>query len=182
MLYLAALYLAGREDHTWLEFQSPEISAIFSVRPGEALAFFLGKKLLSREEFDRLTSREQICAFTVSGVAERRMLEAIKQAIARNIVEGKSHQELIKFLQATLPETARRYAGLIVHQNLRQAAMVGRFEQMWRSKKRYPYVQCKTMEDEKVREAHRALHNQIWPLEQMPFKTSPPSVHQPPGR
>ena len=169
VLYLAALYIASQEDTTRLEFQSPDISTFFKVRPGEALAFLLGKRVVTRAEFDRLTAAEQIRAFTVSRVSERRMLESIKQEIVRNLVEGKSQKELVNELQKMLPDFARSRLQLIAHQNLRQAAMAGRFEQMVRSRKRYPYVQWKTMGDDRVRPAHRALHNQIWPIEQMPF-------------
>jgi SPP1 gp7 family putative phage head morphogenesis protein len=167
-LFLGGLYLAGQEDPRRIELQSPDISALFTARPGEALAFLLGKRVVTREEFDLLSAREQLRAFTVSRVAERRMLESIKQDIISRMVGGQSEKELIGRIRQSVPADAQRWVKTVVGQNLAQAAMAGRFEQMWRSRERRPYVQRKSMDDSRVRPAHAVLHNMIWRIEEVP--------------
>lgn len=166
---LAAIYVTGREQPELVEFQDDPISIVWNLPPAEAIRYFMGKRIITRDDFDRLTKRERQYAFTVSRVSEQKLLEDIHERILNNLKSGQPRQKLEKELQQLLPDFARHRIELIANQNLRQATMQGRFEQMWRTRQLLPYVQWKTMGDDRVRPEHRALHNQIWRLEQIPF-------------
>jgi SPP1 gp7 family putative phage head morphogenesis protein len=168
-LYLASLLLTRDETPLRLEFQESYLAVLFTVSPREALTYLLGKRIVTRAQFERLTDEQRFHTFTVSEVSEKKLLEDIRERILNALARGVPEAELVKELQELLPRFTRARVELIAHQNLRQSAMAGRFEQMWRTKSLLPFVQWKTMGDDRVRWSHAALHNQIWPLEQIPI-------------
>lgn len=167
---LAAIYIASLEQPgPTLEFQDASISVVWNQPPSEAIRYLTGKRIVTRKTFDFLTESERRYAFTVSRVSEEKLLGDIHDRILNNLKLGRPRRELEKDLQQLLPDFVKHRIELIANQNLRQATMQGRFEQMWRTRQLLPYAQWKTMRDDRVRPEHRALHNQIWRLEQIPF-------------
>ncbi len=164
--FLFALDVTSRESTGSLLFQ---VEPIFTLPPEEAIRFLLRKRVLSREEFDRLNEVEQFYTFTVARVSEEKLLDDIRMIIVNHLHAGSPQREIERALRSILPSFTQARIELIARQNIRQAALAGRFEQMWRSRDVRPFVQWKTMEDDRVRPAHRALHNQIWPIESVPI-------------
>ena len=166
----------------------PEVG---SVPFKEALEHFRNKKLVDTRAWDQMRAEEHAKAFTVAGATKQDVLGDIYESIERIQREGGTIADFRKDFDKIVADKGWSYNGkrgwrtrTIFDTNLRTSQAAGRWEQIQRRQralqKRRPnetlYLIYSTVGDLRVREAHRAWHHTVLPVDD-PFWDS----HYPPN-
>ncbi|HMN55641.1 MAG TPA: phage minor head protein [Ottowia sp.] len=158
-----------------------------AVTPEEAIAAFIERQLLQPSfNWWDVWQDEHAAAFMVSGVAQRDVLQLVRERVDEALRTGQSLADFIKALQPALadkgwwgdvaitdPATGEqritrfdpRRLQLILDTNLRQSQAAGRWAAAVRNQRRMPFLMYRTMRDERVRPLHAAWDGLVLPLE-----------------
>lgn len=166
--------------------QSLLLDAGFVRKPfWEALKFFERKRVLPKELFEQLTSESKRYAFTVAGIAQKRLLDVAKSELERSILDGTDLRKFRKALAQRFElagwtklnpshvETVFRNAVLGAYsagrkQQLRQPAVL----------ERRPYWQVLATKDSRTRKEHRAIDGNVLKATDPVWDKGPPFGHQ----
>lgn len=105
-------------------------------------------------------------AFSVAGVMKEDILKDIKNTIIKAIESGMGYEAFKKHIKEIMQVKGWYISPwrlkFIYQQNLDIAYSVGRFQEQWSVKHLVPYWQYITMNDERVRDSHKILHNRVF--------------------
>lgn len=130
----------------------------------EAISLIRDKPALTREVFDRLLPELRVRAFTVTGIEAAQLLQRLRDEIA-TLPAGQTWDQVKANVADALPfepEAAERRAELLLRIHGFQAFQAA----VWQVAQADPettHLQYLTMEDERVRPAHRALDGVVLP-------------------
>lgn len=163
------------------------------VEPADAVAAFMRRRLIEPTfSWQDLWHEEHTRAFTVSRLTEERLLEFIRDELAKAIESGTRFEAWAATVQPRLEEAGwwgtrevveRPGAApvattfdparlqLIFQVNTRQSHAAGRWARIERSKATLPYVIYSTMRDERVRASHRQWDGVALPVDHPFWKT-----------
>lgn len=163
------------------------------VTPEEAVEAFQARGLLEVTfSWQDLWNAEHTRAFTISRLTEQRLLEFIRGELEKAVTEGTRLEDFRKAVQPRLVQagwwgkrqvvdtaTGEKVSTtfdpsrleLIYQVNTRQSYAAGRWARIERVKARFPLVMYRTMDDARVRAAHRPWHNLVLPVDHPFWKT-----------
>ena len=161
-----------------------EIAVLFQMQPENAIAYLKQKRVAEGWDWQDMLDDAHVSAFTIAKTAEMDVAHDIYQAVLKAAETGQTlrdfKRELAPVLQQkgwwgkqTVPnpdtgETQTVTLGTpyrlktIYLTNLQSAYMAGRYAEMTAATATHPYWQYVTVNDGKVREAHRKLHGQVF--------------------
>jgi SPP1 gp7 family putative phage head morphogenesis protein len=119
---------------------------------------------VTRETFDGLTSQYQALAFTLSGTADQRLIQKVRDALAETIANGATQADFEKAANALTAEAGVADINAFTLDTAFQTAMqnaysLGRYEQMTDPTVQavLPFWQYWTVGDDRVRPEHQVL-------------------------
>lgn len=158
-----------------------------SIEPQDAIAAFIERSLLEPTfNWWDVWQQEHAAAFMVSGIAERDVLQVVRDQVDDALRTGRSFQDFFDELMPALqkkgwwgdvsitdPLTGQQRITrfdearlrLILDTNLRQSNAAGRWQAGQRNKTRQPYLLYRTMRDERVRLSHQAWDGIALPID-----------------
>ena len=167
--------------------------ALGVLEPKAAVAAFAQRSLIEPTfSWQDLWNEEHTRAFTVSRLTEERLLEFIRDELAKAIAEGARFDAWAATVQARLEEAGwwgRREVierpgaepvattfdparlRLIFHVNTRQAYAAGTWAGIERNKATLPFVIYRTMRDVRVRASHKPWDGLALPVDHPFWKT-----------
>ena len=157
-----------------------------ATTPGSALDYWARVLGITKEEFEALTDGARRMAFTVAGVEDAGVLADLQLLVGRAIAEGLTREEFVAaaeqiFTARGLTPLSRWHLELVYANNVRNAANLMRYQQLVlnpAARRLMPYLTWVTMEDDRVRPAHAAMHGYIAPPTAEIWKTWwPPAGH-----
>lgn len=145
----------------------------FDLAPEEAIDYFADAPVMTRDVFDDLSAAAKARAFTVAGISDLSILDALKTRIDMALRDGTTQVEWLNQLEETLgamgvSETADRplwHLRLVYRQNTSQAYGAGRYEQFQRTKEERPYLEYISSGAPTSRPSHAALNGTIRPVD-----------------
>ena len=163
---------------------STEIAALFQMQPENAIAYLKQKRVAESWDWQDMLDDAHVAAFTVTKTAEMDVAHDIYQAVLKAAETGQTLHDFKRQLAPVLqqkgwwgkqtvpnPDTGElqnvqlgspyRLKTLYLT-NLQSAYMAGRYAEMTAAIATHPYWQYVTVNDGKVREAHRKLHGQVF--------------------
>lgn len=148
----------------------------------EAAEWLRGKPVVAKAVFDGLLPELRARAFTIAGVETLNVVADVREIVA-TLPEGADWTKAKKDIAAKIgpfvsPEDekgALARAQLILRTHGFQAYALASHQVMERQSDVFPYWQYLSLDDEKVRATHQALHNVVLPADSPFWKThSPP--------
>lgn len=141
----------------------------FSTKPfGEAISSFLGKKIVTRRVFDRLTAEAKRRAFTIAGLAKQSMLDVAHSELANGIAAGTDLRTFRASLAARFESNGwtplnRTHVETIFRTNVNGAYASGRDVQQRQPDvlAARPYWQIQGVNDDRARAAHKAVNGHV---------------------
>ena len=163
---------------------STEIAALFQMQPENAIAYLKQKRVAESWDWQDMLDDAHVAAFTVTKTAEMDVAHDIYQAVLKAAESGQTFSDFKRQLAPVLqqkgwwgkqtvpnPDTGElqnvqlgspHRLKTIYLTNLQSAYMAGRYAEMTAAIATHPYWQYVTVNDGKVREAHRKLHGQVF--------------------
>ena len=140
----------------------------------EAVAYWLRKRVVSREEFEALSLAERARAFTAARVFAADKLNAVYNALDAVIRGSGGLREFQDVAREILTRPGQM--GLVFNSNVGGAYGAGHLVQAQQARLLRPYGKYVALAD--ARPSHLALHGQVYPLDH-PFWLSfwPPWDH-----
>jgi SPP1 gp7 family putative phage head morphogenesis protein len=149
----------------------------------EAIRFFRDKLNIGTDTWRDLSAEAYATSFSVAGVRNMEVLQAIRVAIDRAIADGTTLEQFRTELRDIVARTGLELRGkfgwrsrIIFETNLRTAYAAGKWAQIERMKSARPYVRYVAVLDNRTRPAHRAWHGTVLPVDH-PFW----DTHYPPN-
>ena len=161
-----------------------EIAALFQMQPKNAIAYLKQKHIAERWDWQDMLDDAHVSAFTIAKSAELDVATDIYQAVLKAAESGQTFSDFKRQLTPVLqqkgwwgkqavpnPDTGELQnvqlgspyrLKTIYLTNLQSAYMAGRYAEMTAAIATHPYWQYVTVNDGKVREAHRKLHGQVF--------------------
>lgn len=157
------------------------------AEPRDALRRFESRQLLLPTfRWQDAWQAEHARGFAVAGVTKLSVLDEVYRELASGLAVGRSPADFAARIRPALQ--AKGYWGdvtvkdpvtgatrvtrfddarlrLIYDTNLRQSHAAGRWDRIQANKKRQPFVMYRTMDDGRVRAAHKAWHNLVLPVD-----------------
>lgn len=162
-------------------FEPGEASAGFATEPfEEAVASFLEHEVVTRDVFDAMAGEAKRRSFSVAGLADRAMVDVVRDELVRNIASGDDLRGFRKALskrfqlsgwlkrgpEIEVPTLAGRpwHVETIYRNANMRAASDGRNAQMTDPDvmAARPYWQVVTGNDNRVRKTHKPLHGMVF--------------------
>lgn len=155
--------------------------ANFAAKPfQEAIDAFLGRTILPRSLFDRLTDKAKRHAFTIAGLAKKEMLQTAFDALATSIAEGRDLRTFRKDLDARFAEAGwtklnPSHAETIFRNATMGSYAAGRDRQMSQPHvlAARPYWQILGVDDARTRKAHGDAHKKVLRADDPAWKRAP---------
>ncbi len=173
-------------------------AALRRLTPREAVDYLRARdRLTTTYSWSELWQEEHARQFTISRLASADLLADMQRLITESVQGDLSRSDYLRDARAALtragwwgerevldPATGELVRTrfdpprlkLIYDTNTRQAYAAGQWERVQATKKTHPYLRYVTMDDDRVRPAHRAWHNVTLPVDD-PFWTT----HFPPN-
>ena len=149
----------------------------------EAIAYLKDKVDLPTRHWDDLLGEIRAKAFAVAGATKVAMVGDFRAALIKTRKAGGTLTDFRKDFDRIVKRYGWSYKGkrgwrsrVIFDNNMRSAAMAGRWQQMQRTKETRPYLEYLSVGDRRVREEHAAWHGLILPMDDPWFDT-----HYPPN-
>lgn len=148
-------------------------------------------------DWQELWQDEHAQQFTISRLTRLDLLQSIRDGLQRSVDGDLSRRDWMRDTEKLLkdagwwgqkqvvdPETGKLVTTtfdparlkLIYDTNTRQAYATGQWERVQAARRTHPYIRYVTMDDDRVRPAHRAWHNLVLPVEHAFWST-----HWPPN-
>lgn len=162
-------------------------AALRRLKPDAALAYLKERDLITQTwSWADLLAEEHAYQFTVSRLASVDLLTELRALIIASVDGDLSSKDFVTDAREALakrgwwgtktiedPATGEMVTTtfnptrlqLIYETNLRQAAMAAQWERAQATKRLFPYLRYVTLADEKVRDAHKAWHNLVLPID-----------------
>jgi SPP1 gp7 family putative phage head morphogenesis protein len=129
----------------------------------EAVNFFLGKRIMTRAEFDKLAAAEKAKAFTAAYVCQADELQVVYDAVLAAIDKGQTLSDFVAATEEFLTKPWHRET--VFRTNVLSAYGRGHWEQAQDIKALRPYARYSAVMDGRTRPRHVALHGLIYPLD-----------------
>ena len=161
-----------------------EIAALFQMQPKNAIAYLKQKHIAESWDWQDMLDDAHVSAFTIAKSAELDVATDIYQAVLKAAESGQTFSDFKRQLTPVLqqkgwwgkqavpnPDTGELQnvqlgspyrLKTIYLTNLQSAYMAGRYAEMTAAIATHPYWQYVTVNDGKVREAHRKLPGQVF--------------------
>jgi SPP1 gp7 family putative phage head morphogenesis protein len=154
----------GRRSKT--KDQRTKFEGAFDLPPDEAIEYFEKKKIVRKQDFNRLSREAQQAAFTVSRVYQDDVLAGFKDEIDDALRKGRTQQETIKRFKSILDGAAHEQLGefhleTVFRTNMMTAYGTGRRRGMEEVTDAFPYWQYWAVMDDRTRPSHAALNGII---------------------
>jgi len=141
----------------------------FTTKPfAEAISSFLGKNIVSRRFFDRLTAEAKRRSFTVAGLAQKRMLVVAHEELTKAITEGIDLREFRARLAQRFESNGwtplnKSHVETVFRTQVQGAYASGRDVQQRQPEvlEARPYWQIQGVKDDRTRDAHAAAHGKV---------------------
>lgn len=152
-----------------------------------AVSYMRGRRDLTvTTNWQDLWQEEHAHQFTISRLTRLDLLQSIQTSLQRSVDGDLSRRDWMRDTERLLseagwwgkkqvldPATGKIVTTtfdparlkLIYDTNLRQAYAAGQWDRVWAARLTHPYIRYVTMDDERVRPAHRAWHNLVLPVE-----------------
>lgn len=132
-----------------------------------AVRYLKKKKVLTKEEYERLDEDARSRAFTVAGYTEAEVIQVFLDSVTEAVEQGKSMQEFQQSMAQWLEEHGykgidRWRSEIIFRTNVQTAYNVGHYQSMQQVIKERPYWMYVTAGDSNVRDTHAAMHGTLW--------------------
>lgn len=154
------------------QMQAQDESALFDVSFTkllfrEAVSFFLGKKVMTKRAFDKLSDDYKRKSFTVANLQKKYVIEKVKDRIDRAIKKGETKASFVKrinreFDKLGITRLKKHHLETVFDTNVIGSYQHGRWTQQRRVVDDFPYWQYKTANDGAVRPSHEAMHNKVY--------------------
>jgi len=152
----------------------------------EAIDYFRNKVNFPADDYKSISGGMHARAFTVAGATNDALLSDFRSAIDKAISEGTSLGEFKKDFDQIVAKHGWSYNGsrgfrtdVIFNTNVNMAYAAGRWQQIERTAKMFPYLIYVTRNNSRVRPAHRAWHGIILPVDHPWWKTHfPPNGYR----
>jgi len=129
----------------------------------EAVAAFLEKQVVSREEFDRLAAEMRARAFTAAWVYGADELNTVYEAVLKALEAGASYEEFAALAEDLLEKPWHRET--VFRTNILSAYGRGHWDQAQAAREMRPYARYSAVMDGRTRPSHAALHGLVYPLD-----------------
>lgn len=130
----------------------------------DALEFFKNKLALSKEEFKKLDAEARDAAFTIALDSRDTVLKKVQESIQNALASGQTIEDwkkdiMLVFDQLGVTEVNDYYLNMVFRTNTQQAYNRGK-EEIFRQldPEEFPMMEFVTVEDDRVRPEHAALH------------------------
>jgi phage gp29-like protein len=146
----------------------------------DAIAFFIGKKIMTRRAFDRLRAEAKRQAFTIAGLARKAMLDVAHAELTKSISDGTDLRSFAKALASRFASAGwlrlkPSHVELVFRNATMGAYATGRDQQMRQPEvlAARPYWQILGVNDDRTRATHAHAHRKVL-LASDPFWTRAP--------
>lgn len=165
---VALAHLAEDVGLQALKFEMPPGWDQFQNSPQTALDYWAGQLVIPKSAFLGLSDANRRLAFTVAGVTDLDLLQAIYLLVAEAIANGLSRDQFVTRVEALfrakgLDPLAKWHAELIYANNVRQAAGLMRYQQLVLNpvaKRLTPYLMWMSLRQH-TRPEHLLMHEHI---------------------
>ena len=161
--------------------ETKSLRAGFGVKFEEAIEYFKAKGRVPTQEWTDIMGSRHGQAFVVAGAMKDSLLEDFQAAILKAIEDGTTLETFREDFDKIVARHGWRYKGgrrwrtaVIYDTNLRQAAMAGRWKQVWRNRHNRPFLRYVALKGGDRRPEHQALHGLIRPVEDPIWETIMP--------
>lgn len=139
---------------------------LLNVSPEKAIEYLNSKGYSITRDWREVWKNANNKAFTIAGVMKEDILKDVKNTITRSIEEGLGYENFKRHIENRMKIKGWYIAPwrlkFIYKQNMDIAYAIGRFEEQSAVKESLPYWQYLTMNDDRVRPAHAALHKRVF--------------------
>ncbi len=154
-----------------------------SLPPVEAIEWFKRKRIVSPAAFKRLQASAKLRAFSIAGLTSQFGLTEAHRVLTEAVEVGTSQREAVKQLEQVFASAGltgkRHHLDIVFRNNVLSAYQAGRYKQLRAVAKRRPYWKYRTVGDERVRPAHRAMNGRTYRADNPVWSTwYPPNGHQ----
>lgn len=144
-------------------------AAFFSLPFDEAVQEFLGKRIVTPEEFRRLSDAARTRSFTATMLASDGLREHAFELLAKALQEGSTLRDFAAQLQAGevslgVTPSSPAYIETVYRTNIQSAYGAGRYRQITNPVvvAARPYIEYRTAQDSRVRPSHALLDGVIF--------------------
>lgn len=139
---------------------------ISAVPPAEAVAYLKSKVPVTKDTFKRLDERSKARAFYVAGLARADMVGAVQESLVKALESGQPLESwkrdiIDQFEKNGWAPLNPRHLETIARTNLQAAYQAGRYAQMWRNKRYFPFWMYDAVNDLRTRPVHKALDGKV---------------------
>lgn len=127
------------------------------------MAWFLEKKIVTPEQFNKLSQDIKIKAFTAARVAAADDLQKVFDACLAALEKGQTLRDFVKATEDILTDAWRRET--VFRTNVLSAYGAGHWQQAQEIRSLRPYARYSAVMDGRTRPSHAALHGLIYPLD-----------------
>ena len=135
----------------------------------EAVAWFLDKEILTREDFNKLAAELKGKAFTAARVLAADELQAVYDACLAAIEQGMTLSDFVKATEEILTRPWHRET--VFRTNVLSSYGAGHWEQAQEIRSLRPYARYSAVMDGRTRPSHAALHGLVYPLDHPFWRT-----------
>ena len=135
----------------------------------EAVAWFLDKEILTREDFNKLAAEMKGKAFTAARVLAADELQAVYDAVLTAIESGQTLRDFVLATEEILTRPWHRET--VFRTNVLSSYGAGHWEQAQEIRALRPYARYSAVMDGRTRPSHAALHGLIYPLDHPFWRT-----------
>lgn len=162
------------------------IADVPMVPPREAIAYWTARGTVTATEFYRLADEHRTKAFTASGFSTLGALQETKDLLGQILQEGGTFNDFEDamdgvFARAGMDPKSPWRLRTIYENAVGTAYSVGRYTEQTRPERlaRRPYGRYHDAGDSRVRPAHRAMANKVWPMSSPVWLVwTPPNGHK----
>ena len=155
----------------------------FGVKFDEAVRFLKDKLPEGTLKWDDLAGPVKAKVFTLAGATNVDLVGDIQKSLVSALENGTTITQFRKDWDAAVQKHGWTYKGkrgwrtaVVFNNNMRSAAMAGRWEQLQANKANRPFLQYRTAGDARVRPQHRQWNGLIFPIDHSFWQT-----HYPPN-
>ena len=140
-----------------------EARVAFKRQYGQAVDFFLSKRIMPRAEFDQLAAAEKATAFTAARVTTADSLQTVYDEVGRALQQGTTLADFKKDTAGILDNAWHRET--VFRTNVMGAYGLGHWEQAQAVKAMRPYVRYSAVADMRTRPWHMELQGLVFHLD-----------------
>lgn len=143
--------------------------AFFALPFEEAIASFLARKLITPEEYRRLSADARARAFSVSRMTSDELVKRVRDTLGRTLEDGGTYRDFVASVRSGeidlgIAPTSSGYLENIFRTNTATSYGAGRLRQLTDPAvvAARPFLEYRTARDSRVRETHAALEGVVF--------------------